>query len=93
MRRTILGAPKDHVRSRPTAPFDVEEFLATSGRDHSIKKFARGAAIFALLQRDTEGREGVVGRGLDGEATGQHVPLMISSKKGRGTRCDPRRTR
>jgi hypothetical protein len=31
-------------------------------------------AVSPLLQRDTEEREGVVGRGLDGEATGQHVP-------------------
>jgi CRP-like cAMP-binding protein len=51
MRRTILGAPKGHVKSKPTAPFDVEEFLATSGRDHSIKKFAGGAVIFAQGDR------------------------------------------
>jgi CRP/FNR family cyclic AMP-dependent transcriptional regulator len=51
MRRTILGAPKDNVRSRPTAPFDVEEFLATSGRDHSIKKFVSGAVIFVQGDR------------------------------------------
>jgi len=51
MQGTILGAPKDHVRSKPTAPFDVKEFLATSGRDHSIKKCARGAVIFAQGDR------------------------------------------
>jgi CRP/FNR family transcriptional regulator, cyclic AMP receptor protein len=35
------------LRSRPTAPFDVKTFLATSGRDHSIKEFAKGDIIFA----------------------------------------------
>ena len=35
------------MRSRPTAPFDVKTFLATSGQDHSIKKFAKGEVIFA----------------------------------------------
>jgi CRP/FNR family transcriptional regulator, cyclic AMP receptor protein len=35
------------LRSRPTAPFDVKTFLATSGQDHSIKKFARDDIIFS----------------------------------------------
>ena len=35
------------MRSRPTAPFDAKTFLATSGRHHSIKKFAKGEIIFA----------------------------------------------
>jgi CRP-like cAMP-binding protein len=35
-----------HLKSRTTAPFDVKKFLATSGRDHSIKKFPKGAVIF-----------------------------------------------
>jgi CRP/FNR family transcriptional regulator, cyclic AMP receptor protein len=35
------------LKSRTTAPFNVKKFLATSGRDRSIKKFARGAVIFA----------------------------------------------
>ncbi len=35
------------MRSRPTPPFDVKTFLATSGRDHSVKKFASGDVIFA----------------------------------------------
>jgi len=35
------------LRSRPTAPFDAKTFLATSGRHHSIKKFAKGEIIFA----------------------------------------------
>lgn len=35
------------MRSRPTAPFDVKTFLATSGQDHSIKKFARDDIIFS----------------------------------------------
>ena len=34
------------MKSRPTALFDVKKFLATSGQDHSIKKFANGAVIF-----------------------------------------------
>jgi CRP/FNR family transcriptional regulator, cyclic AMP receptor protein len=35
------------LRSRPIAPFDVRTFLATSGRDHSVKKFSKGDVIFA----------------------------------------------
>jgi CRP-like cAMP-binding protein len=35
------------VKTRPTAPFDVETFLATSSPGHTISKYGRGDAIFA----------------------------------------------
>jgi CRP/FNR family transcriptional regulator, cyclic AMP receptor protein len=34
-----------HLKSGTIAPFEVKKFLATSGRDHSIKKFAKGTVI------------------------------------------------
>jgi CRP/FNR family transcriptional regulator, cyclic AMP receptor protein len=43
----LIRGTEVHLKPRPTAPFDVKKFLATSGRDHSIKKFAKGAVIFA----------------------------------------------
>ena len=33
------------MKSGTIAPFEVKKFLATSGRDHSIKKFAKGTVI------------------------------------------------
>lgn len=35
------------MKTRPTAPFDVETFLATSSPGHTISKYGRGDAIFA----------------------------------------------
>jgi CRP/FNR family cyclic AMP-dependent transcriptional regulator len=59
------------LRSRPTAPFDVKTFLATSGQDHSIKKFARDDIIFSQGDQaddifyikvvSSRGKEAVVG--------------------------------
>jgi CRP/FNR family transcriptional regulator, cyclic AMP receptor protein len=39
------------MRSGPTAPFDAKTFLATSGRNHSIRKLDRDAVIFAQGDR------------------------------------------